>query len=116
MNAAFHLDRLASVLSANGWCTARRYTDSPPLLRVFSDDRPGVGESVRVKPGVGGVPWYIASTGDPLAPCHDPVRACLEIGARLTAFAAVPARSDGARRLPRALRTWCRGVADQYRR
>jgi hypothetical protein len=92
MTVTSHLDRLAEALIASGWCAEPRYTETPPLLRVFSPDLPGVGESVWVKPGVGGVPWFIASTGDPLAPCHDPVMACAEIAARLktsTGIAAV---------------------------
>lgn len=90
MNPADHLDRLGEALICAGWNTAQRYGDSRPLLRVFSSTLPEVGESVWVKPGVGGVPWFIASTGDPLAPCHAPDRARMALEARLSAFGCVP--------------------------
>ncbi len=86
MNPADHLDRLGEALIGAGWNTAQRYEDSPPLLRVFSSALPEVGESVWVKPGVGGVPWFIASTGDPLAPCHDPGQARWELEVLLAAY------------------------------
>ncbi|WP_165975637.1 hypothetical protein [Actinomadura rubrisoli] len=90
VSAADHLDALAGVLAAAGWSASPRYGERPALLRVFADESPGVGESVSVKAGVGGVPWFISSTGDPLAPCHDLAGACAAIGARLGPFAAAP--------------------------
>lgn len=74
---AEHLDRLAAALAREGWITQKRYDGTPPLLRVFLSGE--VGESIRVKPGVNGVPWFVSSTGNPLAPCHDAERAVSEM-------------------------------------
>ncbi len=124
MNATDHLDRLGEALEGAGWRTARRYWESPALLRVFSSDLPEVGKSIWVKPGVNGVPWFIASTGDPLAPCHAPDRACAEIAARLSAFGCVPSSTVDRprwRERVRAALTWRRvgqchgGVGDLQR-
>jgi hypothetical protein len=84
-----HLDRLGEDLRRAGWSTVRRYDRPLPLLRVFSPALPEVGESVWVKPGVGGVPWFIASTCDPLSPCHDLLGARIEVSARLAPLTAV---------------------------
>ncbi|TDD95828.1 hypothetical protein [Actinomadura rubrisoli] len=88
VTATDHLDALAHALTAVGWSASPRYDQHPALLRVVAPELPGVGESVRVKAGVGGVPWFISSTGDPLAPCHDLTGACATIAARLGPFAA----------------------------
>ncbi|MFD0687165.1 hypothetical protein [Actinomadura fibrosa] len=69
--ATRHLDGLARVLKATGWSASPRYDERASLLRVLAPGLRGVGESVQVKAGVGGVPWFVTSTGDPLAPCHD---------------------------------------------
>ncbi|WP_433138763.1 hypothetical protein ACQPZ8_37545 [Actinomadura nitritigenes] len=74
---AGHLDRLAAALVRANWTTEKRYDGTPPLLRVFLSGR--VGESIRVKPRVNGVPWFVSSTGNPLAPCHDAERAVREM-------------------------------------
>jgi hypothetical protein len=81
-----HLDALADALAFAGWACVPRYEVTPPLLRVFSPSAPMFGESIRVKDGVGGVPWFIASTGDPLRPCHDLAGMCVEISVRLAPF------------------------------
>lgn len=90
MNPTCHLDMLGDALAEAGWCTVRRYAEMPPLLRVFSSDLLKVGESIWVKPGVGGVRWFMSSTGQPLAPCHDLAAARAEITAHLTTFTCVP--------------------------
>lgn len=87
MNATEHLDGLADALAAAGWSTRARYESSPQLIHVFAPDVPQLGESVYVKAGVGGVPWFIASTGDPVAPCHDIAGAVAELGKRLEPLA-----------------------------
>lgn len=71
MTPTEHLDGLAVALAAAGWSTSARYEGRPALIHVFAAAAPDIGESVYVKPGVGGVPWFISSTGDPLRPCHD---------------------------------------------
>ncbi|MFB4299481.1 hypothetical protein [Actinomadura sp. NTSP31] len=76
---AGHLDRLAAAMARESLITQKCYDGTPPLLRVFLRGR--VGESIRVKPGVGGVPWFVSSTGNPLAPCHDAERAVSEMAA-----------------------------------
>ncbi|NED52068.1 hypothetical protein G3I24_14335, partial [Micromonospora aurantiaca] len=73
-------------LDAAGWSTRPRYERIPVLLHVFSPDLPQIGESVHVKAGVGGVPWFVSSTGDPLRPCHDRAGTAKEIAARLAPF------------------------------
>ncbi|TDD75070.1 hypothetical protein [Actinomadura rubrisoli] len=88
VTAVDHLDALAGVLAAAGWAVSPRYQEEPALLRVVAAGLPGVGESVWVKPGVGGVPWFISSAGEPLAPCHDLAGACAAIDARLGPLAA----------------------------
>lgn len=84
MNATGHLDDLADALAYAGWSCLPRYEEHPALLRVFSQSSPRIGESISVKAGVGGVPWFISSTGDPLRPCHDLTGTCVEISARLS--------------------------------
>ncbi|TDD65108.1 hypothetical protein [Actinomadura rubrisoli] len=98
MIAADYLDLLASALATEGWTARPRYDRAPELLYVLSPSLPAVGESVRVKAGVGGVPWFIDSTGNPLAPCHDLPGAVAQIGARLAplAFAAAARRAASA--------------------
>lgn len=86
MNAAQYLDALAVELDAAGWSTRPRYERIPVLLHVFSPDLPQIGESVHVKAGVGGVPWFVSSTGDPLRPCHDLTGTAKDIAARLAPF------------------------------
>ncbi|TDC80772.1 hypothetical protein [Actinomadura sp. 7K507] len=83
MNAADHLNGLVERLVAAGWVVRCRYDQGPVRLHVTAPDRPGIGESVRVKAGVGGVPWFIDSTGDPVRPCHDLAGTVAELGARL---------------------------------
>ncbi len=83
MTSPQYLDLLARVLATAGWSSRPRYDQVPARLHVFSHCLPSVGESVHVKTGVGGVPWFIASTGDPIAPCHDLEGAVTEIGLRL---------------------------------
>ncbi|TMR03746.1 hypothetical protein ETD83_10065 [Actinomadura soli] len=71
MNPAQRLDALhalASELAATGW-SAR--LEDPDLLHAVPPDSARPGTTVRIKDGVGGVPWFITSTGDPLRPCHD---------------------------------------------
>lgn len=102
MNATVHLDRLADALAFAGWTCLPRYEENPALLRVFSPSAPRIGESISVKAGVGGVPWFISSTGDPLRPCHDLAGACVEISARLSPLVAAARRpeSRSRRRVP----------------
>ncbi|TDD87136.1 hypothetical protein [Actinomadura rubrisoli] len=83
MIATDYLDLLARALATEGWTARPRYDQAPERLHVLSPSLPTLGESIRVKAGVGGVPWFIDSTGDPIAPCHDLPRAVAEIGARL---------------------------------
>ncbi|WP_243726163.1 hypothetical protein [Actinomadura rubrisoli] len=83
MIATDYLDLLARVLATEGWTARARYDQAPERLHVLSSSLPTIGESIRAKAGVGGVPWFIDSTGDPIAPCHDLPRAVAEIGARL---------------------------------
>jgi hypothetical protein len=66
-----HLEGLARALDGAGWGTRAQYGQEPAVLQVFASDVPDLGESVRVKAGVGGVPWFVSSCGLPLAPCHD---------------------------------------------
>ncbi|MBO2456075.1 hypothetical protein [Actinomadura violacea] len=82
-----HLERLAAALDAAGWTVGRRH-EGTPLVRVSSPKAPHIGDSVRVKDGVGGVPWFVSSCGDPVAPCHDVRRACAEVGELLELFGA----------------------------
>ncbi|GAA1821784.1 hypothetical protein [Actinomadura chokoriensis] len=111
MNAAQYLDALAAELDAAGWSTRPRYERIPVLLHVFSPDLPQIGESVHVKAGVGGVPWFVSSTGDPLRPCHDLAGTTKEIAARLAPFSPAPhivrltrRRRPSRRRMARFLR------------
>ncbi|RFS85477.1 hypothetical protein D0T12_10600 [Actinomadura spongiicola] len=83
-----HLDALADALAFAGWTCVPRYDEATPLLRVFSPSLPMIGESISVKAGVGGVPWFISSTGDPLRPCHDVPGACVEVSVRLAPLVA----------------------------
>ncbi|TDD93497.1 hypothetical protein [Actinomadura rubrisoli] len=95
VTASDHLDALAHALTAAGWSASPRYDQHPALLRVVTPELPCVGESIRVKPGVGGVPWFISSAGDPLAPCHDLAGTCAAIAARLGPLvAAARARTE----------------------
>ncbi|TDD62274.1 hypothetical protein [Actinomadura rubrisoli] len=100
MIATDYLDLLARALATDGWAARPRYEQAPERLHVLSPSLPTVGESIRVKAGVGGVLWFIDSTGDPIAPCHDLPRAVAEIGARLApdAIAAGVRRAAGAER------------------
>lgn len=79
MNPARYLDALAAELTTAGWSTL---FEGPEALLAFPPDPAQAGRSIRVKAGVGGVPWFITSTGDPLRPCHDLDGAAREIGAR----------------------------------
>ena len=90
------------------------------MLRVFSEGLPRVGESIWVKPGVGGVPWFVSSTGDPIAPCHDPGGASIEVAARLSPFAMAAAcvavgRTSLFRHLARRVRDVMRGNGARVR-
>jgi hypothetical protein len=82
-----HLERLAEALEGEGWTVGRCF-EGTPVVRVSSSRAPHVGDTVGVKDGVGGVPWFVSSCGDPVAPCHDVRRACREVGAVLALFAA----------------------------
>ncbi|TDD97130.1 hypothetical protein [Actinomadura rubrisoli] len=82
--AAHHLDQLAAALREAGWGTRRRHGQGTELLQVFSTDLPGVGESIRVGTGIGGLPCFISSTGDPMAHCHDLHGARMEVAIRLS--------------------------------
>lgn len=86
MNATDHLDALAAALAAAGWSTRPRYESHPALIHVFSADLPELGESVYVKPGVGGVPWFIDSTHNPVRPCHDLAGTVAALAERLGPF------------------------------
>jgi hypothetical protein len=109
MNANDHLDGLARALDAAGWSTRRRYDRAPVLLHVFASEVPGAGESVHVKAGTAGVPWFVASTGDPLRPCHDLAGTVTEITARLKPLAVpVKAVRPGRRRMANAIRRLAR--------
>ncbi|MGH3243974.1 MAG: hypothetical protein ACRDNL_26590 [Spirillospora sp.] len=99
MNPTRHLDDLADALAFTGWSCVPRYDETPALLRVFRPSCPRVGESISVKAGVGGVPWFISSIGDPLRPCHDLTGTCAEISVRLSAVRIPEARSRRRRRL-----------------
>ncbi|TYB43634.1 hypothetical protein [Actinomadura chibensis] len=105
MKATAHLDALADALAFAGWSCVPRYEVTPALLRVFSPSAPIIGESISVKAGVGGVPWFISSTGDPLRPCHDLTGSCIEISARLAPFVAA-ARMSGRRARTRRFPWW----------
>ncbi|MFD0685528.1 hypothetical protein [Actinomadura fibrosa] len=74
-----YLLRLARVLAAAGWTCRPRIASTPPLVIVAASEKATVGESIRVKAGVGGVPWFVTSTGHPLAPCHDLLEACAAV-------------------------------------
>ncbi|WP_067452893.1 hypothetical protein [Actinomadura macra] len=115
--AAPYLDLLARVLATEGWTVRRRYDQPPPRLHVLCPSLPTIGESVLVQVDEGGVPWFIASTGDPLAPCHDLPGAVARIGARLTPHAmaatvrraATTAQRDTPSRCPLSrVRIWLR--------
>lgn len=106
MNAADHLNGLAATLMAAGWTTRHRYDQNPAQLHVTAPDRPSIGESIHIKAGTGGVPWFIDSTGDPIRPCHDLPGTTTELTARLhptaiataiTAVVATPRPRLGAR-------------------
>ncbi|MFC4051281.1 hypothetical protein ACFOY4_16435 [Actinomadura syzygii] len=107
MRATAHLDALADALAFAGWTCVPRYEVTPALLRVFSSSAPMIGESISVKAGVGGVPWFISSTGDPLRPCHDLTGTCTEISVRLAPFVAA-ARTSGPRARRSCLAFWRR--------
>ncbi|TDD93360.1 hypothetical protein [Actinomadura rubrisoli] len=99
VTATDHLGALAGVLATAGWASRPRYEEIPALLRVFSPHLPALGESVWVKPGVGGVPWFVSSSGDPIAPCHDLAGAVQGIADRLGPIAeAAHAMADEGRR------------------
>ncbi|MEU9018982.1 hypothetical protein [Actinomadura sp. NPDC048394] len=104
-----HLERLAGALERAGLAVQRCFGADPASVRVLLSAR--FGESVRVKAGVGGVPWFVASTADPLAPCHDTGRAVVEIRARVGSFgrAAEVLRGEAERRRVRGFVTRRRG-------
>ncbi|WP_067470179.1 hypothetical protein [Actinomadura macra] len=113
-NASFYLGLLARALINEGWRVHPHYDRDPALLRVLCPSLPMAGDSVLVKVREGGVPWFVGSTGDPLAPCHDLPGAVAKIGARLTPDAmaqaierlACPGRRDEPPRFPtRCLQT-----------
>ncbi|WP_067456417.1 hypothetical protein [Actinomadura macra] len=113
-NAASYLGLLARALITEGWRVHPHYDRDPALLRVLCPSLPMAGESVVVEAGEGGVPWFVGSTGDQLAPCHDLPRTVAKIGARLTPDAmaaavgrlACPGRRDAPPRFPtRCLQT-----------
>ncbi|TDD23583.1 hypothetical protein E1287_38865 [Actinomadura sp. KC06] len=85
MNPAQHLDAvhplhaLAAELAATGWSV---HLEDPDLLHAVPPDSARPGTTVRIKDGVGGVPWFVTSTGDPLRPCHDLTGAGREIRAQ----------------------------------
>ncbi|GAA4096584.1 hypothetical protein GCM10022214_70390 [Actinomadura miaoliensis] len=89
-----HLNRLARVLRRHGWTAQLRHAEPRPLLRVFSESVPTIGESVTVAQAHG-VCWYRASTGKWLAPCTEVERAANALGALLTPWvsAALTART-----------------------
>jgi hypothetical protein len=94
--SADHLDALARALADAGWSSGPRYDHIPVLMHVFARDMPGFGESVRVTTGTDGTPWFLSSTGDPLAPCHDPAGATTKIAAILAPpLTVVRPRSNG---------------------
>lgn len=66
--ARWHLFRLARVLHRYHWTTQLRGTQPSPLLRVFCESAPCIGESIAIVRGHG-VLGYRASTGKWLAPC-----------------------------------------------
>ncbi|QKG23202.1 hypothetical protein [Actinomadura verrucosospora] len=87
--SADHLDALARALADAGWSSAPRYDRVPALMHVYARDMPGFGESVRVTAGADGTPWFLSSTGDLLAPCHDSAGATTKIAAILAPLLAV---------------------------
>ncbi|MEV5574445.1 hypothetical protein AB0L06_30795 [Spirillospora sp. NPDC052269] len=69
-----HLNRLERRLNRLGWQTKHLYQCSPPLLRVFSEAAPSIGEHLSAVRGTDG--WaYWSSTGDHLADCDDTINA-----------------------------------------
>lgn len=78
------LDRLARELRRNGWATEQRYEPGhvPPVLHVFAENAPAVGDSVTVVRGPV-VWWYRSSTGAWLGPCMEPWRAAESVTALL---------------------------------
>ncbi|MFI0407236.1 hypothetical protein [Actinomadura sp. 3N508] len=116
MNPTRHLDVLADALAFAGWSCLPRYDETPALLRVVSPSSPRIGESISVKPGVGGVPWFISSTGDPLTPCHDLNGACVEISTRLSPLIMAARRPEPRRRRSRLALLVRRGRGARGRR
>ncbi|MFD0683387.1 hypothetical protein [Actinomadura fibrosa] len=87
MNAVRHLDTLGGELAARGHRVALRY-GPPALLRVSHPALPVLGESVAVRPGPDGLPWFAASTGVLLAPCSDVPEAARKVVDGLAPFVA----------------------------
>ncbi|MCP2338590.1 hypothetical protein [Actinomadura rupiterrae] len=82
IQARRHLNRLERRLNRLGWESARRYECSPPLLRIFSEAAPHIGEHLAAVRGPDR--WsYWTSTGAYLADCKDPADAAHALTTRL---------------------------------
>ncbi|MFC4908406.1 hypothetical protein [Actinomadura gamaensis] len=81
-HARRHLNQLEQHLNRLGWETARRHDCSPPLLRLFSEAAPHIGEHVAAVRGSKG--WsYWTSTGSHLGDCNAPEDAAHALTTRL---------------------------------
>jgi hypothetical protein len=111
VNATDHLDALGQVLALRGVSYRPRYDQVPARLRVFLVATPRFGDSVNVGAGPDDEPWFVSSSGAPLAPVWDPPCAAERIVGQLTAYLPLaqslgldkPARSGRLRQLWDAL-------------
>ncbi|TDD61117.1 hypothetical protein E1293_45205 [Actinomadura darangshiensis] len=76
------LNRLARSLRRRGWTVQPHYRGRPPLLRVFDSKVPCIGDSIKAVKDEAA--WhYVSNTGQRLAPCDDPNKACIAVAALL---------------------------------
>jgi hypothetical protein len=80
--ACRRLDRLARELRRHGWATEQRYEQDPPVLHVFAERAPVVGDSIVVVRDAR-FWWFQSSTGAWLGQCTQPWRAAESVTALL---------------------------------
>lgn len=84
----WHLTRLARRLRRYDWTTELRIDGPHPMLRVYADNAPTIGESVSVVWG-NGAWWYQSSTGIWLTRCTRPRLAADKVTVLLTPWVAL---------------------------
>ncbi|MFI0451880.1 hypothetical protein [Actinomadura sp. 6N118] len=109
MKATDRLDALAQELALRGVSSRPQFDQVPARQRVFLPNTPRFGDSVRVGTGPNGEPWFISSTGIPLAPVWDLPCAAERITGLLTAYLPVADAFGVTKPAPRG---WWRRLLD----